>query len=112
MSAFLDAGACKFPPNKQKKTLRDSDMWGKWVTFWHGDLATEVIVLVQTGVGHFLQPGSLQLREALDGDWGQTHAAPRQAAPGEVTLEGETRFSLVWNPKTFIFRSIRHRIFK
>lgn len=56
------------------------------LTLWHGYLASEVIILVQTGVGHLLEPSPLQLRQVLDGHWRQPHAPPRQAAPGEVAL--------------------------
>lgn len=69
------------------------DPQGSWtnsrqgLTFGNGDLTAQVTVLLQLIKSHFLQPGSLQLRETLDGDWPQPHAAARHAVPGEITLQ-------------------------
>lgn len=59
------------------------------LTFGDGDLTPQVTVLLQLRISHFLQPRPLQLREALDGDRPQAHAAARHAVPGEVTLQTE-----------------------
>lgn len=59
------------------------------LTFGNGDWTAQVTVLLQLIESHFLQPGSLQLREALDGDGSQPHTAARHAVPGEITLQSK-----------------------
>lgn len=68
-------------------------------TSWDADLEVQVS-LIQVVQSDFLQPGPLQLRQALDGHRLQPHTLTQHVGPGVVPLQG-AKDGLVITEKDF-----------
>lgn len=84
------------------------------LTFGNGDGTAQVTVLLQLIKSHFLQPGSLQLWQTLDGDGSQPHTAAWHAVPGEITLQSKENTSgvtqLIYVSQSSSFLLVSHKV--